>query len=103
PDPAWLPRPREPALDAGALHDPRLDRAPAGDPPHPQPRDLAFAQTRRRDAPLPPRPQRGRTLLGPALRARHGAADRARQRAAPAAERGGKRRGGRREGAPPPG
>ena len=40
-----------------------------------------FAEIHRRDAALAPRPRRCRTVLGPTLRARDGAADRARQRA----------------------
>ncbi len=79
---ARLSRPGEPARDGGAVHDPRLDRIGAADPPHPQSRDRSFAQIRRRDAPLAARPRRGRALLGPAFRARDGATDRPRQRAA---------------------
>ena len=81
-DAARLPRPRPRALDRGALHDPRLDRIGAADPPHQEPRNRSFAEIRRRDAALAARPQRGRSLLGPAFRAGDGAPDHPRQRAA---------------------
>ena len=74
--------PDQRALGRGALHDPRLDRIGAADPPDQESRDRSFAEIRRRDAALAARPRRGRSLLGPAFRARHGAPDHPRQRAA---------------------
>ena len=81
-DLARLPRPRPRALDRGALHDPGLDRIGRPDPAHQEPRNRSFEKVRRRDAPLAARSQRGRSLLGPAFRARDGAPDHPRQRAA---------------------
>src|SRR5882672_2480295 len=48
--------------DRGALHDPRLDRIGAADPPHQEPRGRSLAQIRRRDAPRTARARRRRTL-----------------------------------------
>ena len=82
PDAARLSRPRPRALDRGTLHDPRLDRIGAADPPDQESRNRSLAEIRRRDAALAARLQRGRSLLGTAFRARHGAPDHPRQRAA---------------------
>ncbi len=44
-------------LDRRALHDPRLDRIGAADPPHQEPRGRSSAEIRRRDAPRAARPR----------------------------------------------
>ena len=63
-DLARLPRPRQRALDRGALHDPRLDRIGAADPPHQESRNRSFAEIRRRDAPLAARPRSRSSSIG---------------------------------------
>jgi AcrR family transcriptional regulator len=45
-------------LDRGAVHDPRLDRIGAADPPHQEPRGRSLAEIHRRDAPRDARPRR---------------------------------------------
>jgi len=58
------PRPRARALDRGALHDPRLDRIGAADPPHPESRNRSFAEICRRDAALTTRSQPRSNSIG---------------------------------------